>query len=266
MLYSGSRELEDKIVELLTEDRLTVNTICAQVSPEHPVTLRAVYKAVNKLALAGVVLKAGKRVMLNHEWAEEVVGKLGVPSAPLIEPGERVTHTFTSLDHLDTFWKSTVLPLEKTVRSKEIFFYNPHDFWALLPNRRVSEDAYYKHFGSEQQGFFTIGGESAADLAFKRQYQTDTLQINLGNISSIKRTDHITVLGPYVILTRLSKSVSDRIDALYSTGKSPEELLPELLGICARPGKLKLSIENNPQKAGKLRRTLAKNFYFKRPE
>jgi hypothetical protein len=264
MLYSGHRELEDKIVEMLAEERLTVKTICSQVSAEHAVTLRAVYKAVNKLTLAGVVLKAGKRVMLNHEWAERVAGKLGVPSVPLIEPGERVTHTFASLDNLDAFWKSTVLPLEKTTQAKEIFFYNPHDFWALLPSRRESEAAYYKHFGPEQQGFFTIGGESAADLAFKRLYQTDYLQINLGNIASIKWTDHVTVLGPYIILTRLSKSVSDRIDTLYSTGKSPEELLPGLLRICARPGKLRLSIENNAKKAEKLRKMLARDFYFRR--
>lgn len=266
MLYSRDRELEDRIVELLAGERLTVKTICVQVSAEHPVTLRAVYKAITKLALAGVVLKAGKGVMLNHEWAEGVAGKLGVPSVPLIEPGERVTHTFTSLDNLDVFWKSTVLPLEKTVQAKEIFFYNPHDFWALLPCRRESEDAYYKHFGPGQQGFFTIGGESAADLAFKRLYQTDYLQINLGNIGSIKRTDHVTVLGHYTILTRLSKSVSDRIDTLYSTGKSPEELLPELLRICAKPGKLRLSIENNSKKAAKLRKVLARDFYFRKSE
>jgi hypothetical protein len=264
MLYSGDRELDDKIVELLAEGRLTIKSICAQVSPEHPVTLRAVYKVVNKLTSAGVVLKVGKRVMLNQEWTAGVAGKLGVPSVPLIAPGERIVHIFTSLDNLDTFWKSMVLPLEKTIHAKEIFFYNPHDFWALLPSRRASEDAYYTHFGSEQQGFFTIGGESAADLAFKRQYQTDYLQINLGNISSIKRTDHVTVLGSYVILTRLSKSVSDQIDALYSSGKSSEELMPALLSICAKPGKLRLSIENNPKKAEKLRKVLARDFYFRK--
>ncbi len=266
MLYSGDRELEDQVVELLVESRLTIKTVCAKLSAIHRVSLRGVYKAVNKLIEAGVVLKVGKRVMLSEEWTRLVSENLSSPAVPLIGEGERIAHTFTSLEHLDAFWKSTVLPLERVSEPKEVFIYNPHSFWALLPERKASEEVFFKHFGPQQQGFLTIGGECAADLALKRQHQTDYLQINLQNIGSLKRTDHVTVLGPYIILTRLSKAVVDRMDALYSTEKSPEELLPELLKLCNKPAKLRLIVENNPKKSEKLRRTLARDFYLKRPE
>lgn len=266
MLYSAHKEVEDRVVELLTEGRLTIKTICARLSAEHKISLRGVYKAVNKLIAGGVLLKVGKKVLLDDEWAGRVVEKLAAPSVPLIGSGERAVYTFTSLEHLDAFWKSTVLPLERAIEAKEVFFYNPHDFWALLPARKESEEAYYRHFGPQQHGFLTIGGESAADLAFKRTYQSDYLQVDLRRIPSFRDTDHVTLLGPYIITTRLSKALSARIHALYESGRVAEEFLPELVNICANPGKLRFVLENNPKKAEKLRRALARNFYFKRPE
>ncbi|MFA7302647.1 MAG: hypothetical protein WC030_02770 [Candidatus Paceibacterota bacterium] len=267
MLYAGSKEIEERVVEVLVEGRETVKSLLAYLNTERKdVSLRGVYKAVTNLTKAGVVLKVGKKVMLNHEWVQGVADRLGAPAVPLIARGERAVYTFTSLDHLDAFWKSTVWPLERAVEAREVFFYNPHDFWALLPARKESEEAYYRHFGPEQQGFFTIGSESQADLTFKRTYQTEFLQINLGKITSIRSTDHVTVLGSYIILARLSKAVAERIDALYASGKTAEGFLPELLKICARPGKIRLVLENNPKKADKLKKLLAKDFYFRRPE
>jgi len=264
MLYAGSNEIENRVVELLVEERATIKSLTASLNKDEKVSLRGVYKAVQHLVESGVVLKVGKRVMLNHEWAQGVADKLGTPIVPIIATGERAVYTFTSLDHLDAFWKTTVLPLERTVEAKEVFFYNPHDFWVLLPARKESEEAYYRHFDHKQQGFLVIGGESAADLSMKRTYQSDFLQIDLRKLSSFVNTDHITVLGQHVITARLSKSVADRIDALYTSGRTVEELLPELLQICAKPGKIRFVLENNPTKAEKLRKTLAKDFYFRR--
>jgi hypothetical protein len=267
MLYAGSHEIEERVVELLAEDEATVKSLLASLNKESKnVSLRGVYKAVTNLIAAGVAIKVGKRVMLNHEWGQSVADKLGSPNMPLVAPGERVVYTFTSLEHLNAFWKSTILPLEQTLAAKEVFFYNPHGFLTYLPARKESDEAYFRHFGLARQGFFTIGGISPADLAFKRAYQTEFLQIDLKNIASIRRTDHVTVLGSYIILTRLSKALSSRIDTLYASGRKVEEFLPELVSICSKPGKLRFVLENNPKKAEKLRRTLAKNFYFKRPD
>jgi len=266
MLYAGSNEIEERVVELLAEERATIKSLTANLNKGERVSLRGVYKAVHNLIEAGVVLKVGKRVMLNHEWAQSVADKLGTPVVPLIATGEWAVYTFTSLDHLDAFWKTTILPLEQSLSAREVFIYNPHSFWIHLPARKESEDAFFAHFGADQQGFLTIGGEFAGDLALKRAYQNEYLQIELKNIGSFRRTDHVTILGPYVITTRLSKAVSERMDALYASGRSVEEFLPELLQICAKPGKIRFVLENNPTKAEKLRRTLSKDFYFRRPE
>jgi len=262
MLYSRSLEIEDRVVELLTEGRLTIKSIASRICEDKKISLRGVYKAVNKLIADGVLLKVGKSVLLDQEWSDRVATNLASKATHLISPGEKAIYTFTSLEHLDAFWKSTVLPLERSVTTREVFFYNPHDFWAYLPARRESESAYYQHFTGERTGFLTLGGETPTDMAFKREYQHEYFQINLQKMAYFRRTDHVTVIGPYIITTRLSKSLSDRIDALYATAKSVDDIRSQLVHLCAKPGKIRFVLENNPAKALGLRKILSKEFYF----
>jgi hypothetical protein len=267
MLYSRDKTLEDQIVALVTEGRITVKKIHQKVAPREEITLRAVYKVVNKLIEAGVLLKAGQHILIDREWASQVSKMLTSGFDPMLGAGERAVYTFTSMGHLDAFWKTIILPLEASNYKKETFFYNPHNFWAYLPERKESEDSYYQHFLAEKRhGFFTLGGNHTADMEFKREYQSEYLQVDLRDVASFRKTDHITILGPFVITVRLSKAVSERIDALYSAGRSMKEILPEIVGICKKPGKIRFVIENNAAKALKLRQSLAKNFYFKLSE
>lgn len=264
MLYSKDATVEDRIVELAADTRITIRFLHGLLVAEHDLTLRAVYKAVNKLIDAGVLLKVGKQVMVDQEWARHVGEMLGSTPALSLSRNERAVYSFISVEHLDAFWKTVMLPLERSISAREIFFYNPHNFWAYLPARKQSEDAYYKHFSSTGcHGFFTIGGDSRPDAEFKREYQNEHLQVDLRDITLFRRTDHITITGSLIITVRLSKGISERIDKLYRTGGSIEDILPEIIRICERPGKIRFVLENNPTKAGKLRKALARNFYFK---
>lgn len=262
MLYSRDSSLEDRIVELSADGRLSIKSLHEELSKEYGVTLRAVYKAANKLIAAGVLLKIGQEVMVDQEWASRAAAVLSTASGPTLSPGEHATYTFTSLEHLDAFWKTVVLPQQRS-KIRESFFYNPHDFWAYLPARRVSEDAYYRHFSeSGRYGFFTVGGDSPADKEFKRTYQNDFLQIDLQDIRQFRRTDHLTILDSLIITVRLGKNLTNRIDTLYGSGQTMERLMPELVRTCNKPGKIRFILENNPEKANRLRKVLAKNFYI----
>ncbi|MDP2630410.1 MAG: hypothetical protein Q8P56_03300 [Candidatus Uhrbacteria bacterium] len=267
MLYSNANNLEDQIVELSANSRTTVKSLHSRLHKEGSLSLRAVYKSVHKLIGAGVLLKVGKQVMIDQEWAKHVRDMLDSSSAPLLSSGERAVYTFVSIEHLDAFWKTTVLPLEESTSANEIFFYNPHNFWAYLPARKESEDAYYRHFsGAGPYGFFTIGGDSRADAEFKREYQNEHLQIDLRNIAFFRKTDHITILGSWVITVRLAKGVAEHIDKLYVSGKGIRDMLPEIVKICQKPGKVRFVLEHNFVKTEKLKKMLARNFYFKRSE
>ena len=261
MIYSGEHTVEDQIVEMTASAGITLKSLHEKLEN---ISLRAVYKAVHKLIRARVLIKVGKRVMIDQEWAGRVREQLGSTEAPRLTNGERAAYTFVSMEHLDAFWKTVILPIEQSSPVKEIFFYNPHNFWAYLPSRKESEDAYYQHFsGTGRNGFFTIGGNSKADMDFKRYYQDEHLQIDLRNIPGIRRTDHITVIGSSIITVRLAKGVADRIDSLYVSGRGIKDILPEIIELCRKPGKIRFVLEHNAVKAGKIKTLLAKNFYFR---
>jgi hypothetical protein len=262
MLYSRDSTVEDRIVELTTSTRASIKSLHEALAREHSLTLRAVYKSVNKLIDAGVLLKVGKQVMVDQEWAKRVTETVGFASGPLLSEGERAAYTFTSVEHLDAFWKTVVLPLERMTGARESFFYNPHNFWAYLSARKESENRYYQHFSEAQYGFFTSGGESPADKELKKAYQSEYFQIDLRDISLFRRTDHITILDSFIITVRLGKKMADRIDTLYASGTDMGDILPKIEAICRKPGKIRFFLENNSSKASKLRKILARNFYI----
>lgn len=267
MIFSKTQELEDRIVEFVLTGRISVKSLHERLATEKKLSLRAVYKSVDKLIGAGVLIKVGKRLVMNEEWARGVARRLRTTTTLALSPGELIAYTFTSVEHLDAFWKTTVLPIEESTENRETFFYNPHNFWAYIPGRKDSETAYYKHFlEAKQQGFFVVGGDSEADKEFKRSYQSELLQIDTRNISSLRRTDHITVLGTTVITVRVPKKVAVRIDEIYASGMGIKDISSELVAICQTPGNMRFVIENNPRKAKELRKLLARNFYFLQPK
>ncbi len=267
MIFTTQETLEDRIIRLVLEEKASIKALHQRLAGEEKLSLRAVYKAVDKLIGAGVLIKAGQRVVLSAEWAGRVVEGLQTSPLSVLGEGERAVYTFASMEHLDAFWKTVVLPLEAAAEEKEIFFYNPHDFWAYLPERRESEDAYYRHFAATgRHGFLVVGGESLADREFKRTYQNENFQIDTRNVSSLARRDHLTILGPLVITVRLPKKLAAHIDDLYASGKAMSALLPSVLEACRAPGTLRFVLENHPAKAKRIKQLLAKNFYFKQHE
>jgi hypothetical protein len=262
MLLSGNRTLEDRLVEYVLKTPGSVRTLHDHLQRDGVlVTQRAVYKAVKQLVKGGVVLKAGGRVRIDQEWARMVRERLAATSNPLLACGEKMTYTFTSLPHLDAFWKTVMLELESTIAFKEIFFYNPHNFWAYMPERKESEDQYYAGFKeATKHGYFVVGGTSAPDIEFKTTYQNPFFQIDARNIGALPRTDHVSVFGDFVLTVRLSKKLATQIDAVYARSMPREQMVSAIADAWREMPAARFSLENNPAKANRLRRMLSKNF------
>lgn len=264
MLYSKQRNLADEITEKVLHSPYQIKRLHEELSDrrQEP-SLRAVYKAVDQLISAGVLIKAGKVVRIDEEWVRTMQIRLTPAPSLSLGPTERMIYTFTSISHLDSFWTTIAFQLESLEKDGEIFFYNPHNFWAYIPERKASEDAYYRHFAElKLHAFFTIGGESLADSEYKRAYQDAFLQIDTRTISSLSRTDHITVMGDYVITVRIGKSMATQIDQHYASGKPIQELLPSFTLLFEQNFPSRFVLENNRAKAEKLKKILSRNFYF----
>lgn len=266
MLFSKKETLEDRLVGLLLKAPAEIKELHKRLSKDDKVSLRAVYKSIKALIAEGVLLKAGKRVFVDQEWLKAMREQLS-PALPLLSPGERVAYTFTSIEHLDAFWKTLVLPLEEGNQSEFIFIYDPHNFWAYVPERKKSEDSYYAHFAKQKKyGFFVIGGESKADMEFKKIYQNNFLQVDTRAISGLGRRDHITVVGDLVITARMSKQFSVQLDQLYGLQEPIVKILPKILTAYAGSPDVRLIIEHNAAKARRLKKMLSTNFYMPQKE
>lgn len=260
MIFSAQKDLEDIILEdLLTKAHTakSIHTYILQLRKD--VTLRAVYKAVHKLIDAGVVIKVGKEIILNKEWTQTVIDKLGQTSSlHQLSTGESIIYTLTSPTHMDTYWKTIFSSLPAISYNEPVFFYNPHDFWIFVPGRQQSEDVFYKNFAKDKTHcFFTIGGTSELDMDFKRQYRSDYLKINLEPIRKFKRTEHVTVWGSHIITVILPLPVARKVDIFYQDNNKEK-----LIDLLQENFKVKIKIEHKPRKAKKLRKLLSKNFYI----
>lgn len=265
MIYGSKKSLEDRIVEILAKNDASMTSLHQiLIEEKESVSLRAIYKSVHGLIDAGVVLKFGKRITLNQEWTRRVGETLGSVSIPNFSIKERAIYIFTSFEHLDAFWKVVLPPLEHAHASREVFFYSPHNFWVYLPECRQSTDTFYRHLSeTSRHGFFTVGGNSVADAEFKEKHQHKHLQIDLREVTSFRRTDHITIIGSILITIQLPKGITRQIDEIYASGENMEDILPKIIRACHKPGKIRFMIENNPKKAERLRKALARGFYFK---
>jgi len=263
MLFSREETLEEKLVRLLLIKPMQIKELHERLISKEKISLRAVYKAENALIKAGVAVKVGKRVWINQEWVRSMQENIA-PPLPLLSAGERVSYTFTSIEHLDVFWKTIVLQLESYEQDGKIFFYNPHNFWAYIPERKESEDRYYAYFEqSKKHAYFTVGGISNADMEFKRAYQNDFLQIDARPVASLGRNNHITVLGDFVISARLPAKIATRLDELYASNESMVKIVPDIVKETKAIGNIKFVFEHNAAKAKKIRKILSPNFFFK---
>lgn len=261
MLLSQKETLEDIVARHLLAGPQGIKQLHHAIAATESVTIRAIYKAVNSLISSHVCIKVGKKVWIDQEWLQKVRNVLTTP-IPQLGEGEKSVYSFTSISHLDAFWKTIAFQLETFEQGSDVFFYNPHNFWAYVPARRESEDAYYAHFRiSKQRAYFVIGGKTGADMQFKRAYQNEYLQINTTEVTGFSRRDHITILGEHIVTVRLPITLARKIDALYQMSEDMDFIIPQIVKETDTSGNVRLTVERSAHKANKLRASLVRGFH-----
>lgn len=77
-----------------------------------------------------------------------------------------------------------------------------------------------------------------------------------------KTNDYFTMIGDYVVTTKLSKRSAQQIASAYETVASEAEMEERVSKILNQRHKSKIKIERNATKAQLLRKKLFKNFYL----
>ena len=139
----------------------------------------------------------------------------------------------------------------------------PHYFWIYIEERKKSEQNFLRQLGLESNEVYTIiGGVSKWDQLYKIKNTKDAHQIDLNIKLNFKRTEHLSVIGDYIVQTILTDEDAASIDAIYKKAKSEGELDTLLNQLVQGTHKLKIKLSKNKSKAFTLRKKLSKNMYI----
>lgn len=266
MIFTKKESLEDKIIRYLSNRNHTIHGLIDELNSEKiKATTQGIYKSIRFLISEEVVIKNKEVFSLNEEWRIKVIDQLENNKIVGLSENEKITLDLKSLIHLDQQWKNIVIPIQKTQINFPIFFYNPHDIWSLIStSRKQSEDEYYsKLFKSKTFVFINNGGNTIFDKNIKKIRENNYTQINLGN-SLFNDTDYITIIGDYITTVRIPKSIASKINKSYTESRNDDVFYKSINEIGIEKKKVKLFIERNHEKAKKLRKRVAKDFYIPR--
>lgn len=230
----------------------------------------AVYKVLNKLLTAGVVVKAGTRYSLSLTWVFGVFSFAERLSKSyfcdeyldslLPEPGKRRSWKFTDLPRCNDFWNQLLLALLKRTPQVDSFAWVPSPWFVLLPEDRDSR--LQQVFRMTNRKFYSAFGTSRRFEAIVRKlYDHDNQILAFGKKPFHTRdTRYLDIVGDYVLTVSIDRKTSDEINALFADSKRGEPNMSIALTILRQRSRATITIEQSQRKATRLRRALARVF------
>lgn len=264
MLLGTKKTLHDLTTEALLEKQGSVADIQTFLKTQNTsASVQGIYKALRELIAEDIVVKQKKSYAINSVWRGKIANLVSERTRLTLSAGEQTIYRFRKLDHLDAFWKHTLADIESETKQFPVFHFTPHQFWSFVPGRTQSEFEYYQTLNKEKVHAYTIvGGETMLDKDVKKILASLFHQVHLDATVSFNRRDHISAIGPYVVITRISKTLAEKTDELYEKITEESLLKENLAGLFKNPGSIIMIVEHNESKAKKLRKMMAKNFYI----
>jgi hypothetical protein len=265
MLFSKKEIIEDKIIRILLTKNQTVKSIRRELETEGvSVTIQGIYKALRVLISEEIALKRLMSYSINEEWRRKITEHFATKKEPLLlSESETLKFDLNSLIHLDQQWKNVIFPLQDQYSNYPVFSYNPHEIWIhLSENRKKSEIEYHNLFERKKIPFYVvIGGETNQDKETSKQLEGNYVRFSIGD-KAFSETDYPTIINDYIITTRISSKLAQKIESCYQNSNSISELEQKLALVGIEKARIKLIIERNKEKAKKLRKRLSKDFYI----
>jgi hypothetical protein len=265
MIFSKNKKIDDSIIELLLENSKTAKSLQRELRiMGYDYSIQALYNILKDLIKGEIVLKTGFVYSMNEEWKIRVIDKMH-HQYPAIRNGEKSVFYLSSLNQHDIQWKNIVLPLHNTYTKDPIFFYNYHYIWIHLgESRESSELDYYRSFTKQKRyAFSLVGSHSPLEIETKKMIESDYVRIFVDD-APLKSTGYVAIINDYIITSYLSKKIIHEIELCYKKATSISELRDYLQKVHIETKNIKLVIEHNKEKAKKLRKRMAKDFYIPR--
>src|SRR5690606_13243964 len=140
MIGTHKKNLKEDIIEILLKGSASSKKLRSLLQDlGYDLILQGIYKQLNTLHEAEVVLKNKQVYTINNEWVKNVSKIMSVQDIDLPEEGEKFTYKFNSLQNLDAHWKHVMSSFRKKFPHEAFFSYCPHQIWIYIPHRNESE-------------------------------------------------------------------------------------------------------------------------------
>jgi hypothetical protein len=264
MLLGTKKTFHDHIAEALLDRPMTATELRSFLEARDvTASVQGIYLTLRELIAENVVIKQKKVYSISNVWTDRLSGMLSRREPFQLLEGEEVSYKFKSIEHSDAFWKHMFVDIEHSTGTFPIFHFLPHQFWVFVPNRSESEIEYYRSLdGKGIHGYSLIGGETPFDKGVKTILGSKYHQVHVDADISFSRRDHLSVIGSYVITTRVSAILARTIDDIYKESITEQELKGRLEGAFRKSGAISILVENNAVKAKTLRRKISKDFHI----
>lgn len=230
----------------------------------------AVYKVLNKLLSAGVVVKAGTRYSLSLTWVFGIFSfaeKLSKAyfcdeylDSLLPEIGKKMSWKFTDLPRCNDFWNQLLLALLKRTPQVDSFAWVPSPWFVLLPEDRDSR--LQQVFRMTNRKFYSaFGSSSRFEPVVRKLYNHGNQILKFGKKPfPTKDTRYLDIVGDYVLTVSIDNKTSQEIGSLFADNKRGDLNTSAALAILRQRCRATISIEQNARKAARLRGALARLF------
>jgi hypothetical protein len=272
MLLTSKPDTKETIIDLLSKGEIDSTDLQKMISGKLHITKQGFYKALRELVSEEVVLKNKQMLLLNNVWINKVHDFINAVDSAYgakseetfdLEEGESLVYHFKTIPSLDALWMHYFFILAKKYPTKEIYFFNAHEFWSLF--RFEAESFMYKWIkDNNYKTNLVIGGNTDLDRSTTKYIREYGFELAFEDKPSFNKNYFTTVIGDYVLDTILDLNTATAIDNLYKAHKTWDESVATELGqILGKLKRSKVVLERNPKKAERIKKKLVKYFAFK---
>lgn len=266
MLLGTKKTLYDHIIEALLGSPMSVSQISEYlISKKVPASIQGIYKTLRELLAEDILVKQKMVYSISNVWRDRLLKMVSQDFGFKLQPNEEISYKFNTIENTDAFWKHMFQDIRNEIGKFPVFHFTPHQYWLMIPSRKQSEEDYYKKYEQEQiYSFNIIGGETIFDKERKQELSSPFNQVSIDREINFNRRDHLSVIGPYIITTRVSVTLARVTDRLYETCFTEDELAKKLEPEFKKHGTVVMTVEHNQDKANKLRKKMSADFHIPR--
>lgn len=276
MLLTPEQRLEELVVrELAQRPQLTATELKVRLSKE--CSLKALYKALNKLEDGGVIVRTKGSASLALQWilamgslTERMTSTyLSNPTALSVMPetGAKHTWSFTSLAQANMFWTQVIALLAHRSNTKVLFDWVPHPWFCLL-QPKIERQFLSGIKSMDCRVFRIVGGNSYLYTLWKDYWAQMPGQTAFapGPFDEL-RSKYLVVADNYVLTVQIDSKTTERLEALYELTTAPELVdIAETTGILYGSAKLKMTLQESSKRARPLSKKFCRYFGIPLPE